>query len=142
MTEPQVGEKQSQDGGRAEVSGESGSGAGGSVEMVVEVTGGSGKTDEEGETVDLGETGEVSEAGEFSGELLEAGGVTGELCEGGAAAGAEVSGWMPTPARRCSKRKNVVNAVGGGKAGRLEEGADTCQSGKQTVPCKNQSRDF
>lgn len=116
------------------------------------MTGGSG---EEGETADLGETGEVDEAGEFSGELLEAGGVTGELCEG--AAGAEVSGWMPAPARWSSKHKKVMNMVGGGKAGRLEEGvaaadssdseasvSDCCEifhtqirSVKQTVPCKN-----
>lgn len=92
-----MGEKQSQDGGRAEVSGESESGAGGSVET--------------GEVSEAGELCEVGEAGDFSGGLLAAGGVTGELCEGAAAAGAEVYMWMPAPARRSSK------------AGRLEEGA-------------------
>lgn len=54
--------------------------------------------------------------------------MTGELCEGGVAAGAEVSGWMPAPATRPSERKNVMNTVGSGKAGRLEEGAAAADS--------------
>ena len=52
--------------------------------------------------------------GQETGELGKTGEVTAELCEGGAAAG------IGDVVKRRSKRKNVVNAAVGGKAGRLE----------------------